>query len=1423
NFRFDNYNFNENNIAESETSSFNVPNFSSSEISYFSYDFSNKLSANSSKNLKNGLFLFQVSDNKDSLGRNNYYYSSSLTDKRLILVTDLGFVVKRNTDGSRDIFVQSISSGNPVADAAVRIVGLNGNTLVSTVCDSNGHAKLPSTSNYRGEHKPTAFIVETAGDLAFMPYSENGRILDYSNYDVGGEYGRSDPERITAYMFSDRGMYRPGETAHIAFIAKAGNWDLNLKGTPLEAEIIDSNGSVVFNKKMQLNSSGFDEISFPTQDYSATGYYNVNLYLLKEYKDRTEREFLTSTQIKIEEFMPDTLAIAASFDPLPQNGWINPGQLKGCVNLKNLFGTPAAGNTVKAQVFLKPGFPVLYKYSDYSFSDPFYKGNSFEEFLGSEITDDKGNVSFDIDTGKYEKATYRIQFYAEGFEKAGGRSVSSQASVYVSPLKYLIGYKADGKLDYINADSTRKLSFIAINQNLDKIDLNDVSMQIDEIRYISTLVKQSNGLYKYQSVKKTYPVSNKAFSISKNGSDFYLPSHNPGEYRITLTNAEGLVFNTIEYTIVGEQNIARSLTRTAELELKLESKDLNPGSTARLFIKAPYAGTGLITIERDHVYSYKWFKTDSLSSIQTIQIPADLEGNGYINVMFTRSASSKEIFMSPFCYGAVPFSVGREKRTNRIQLNLASEVRAGSDLKINYSSSDTGKIVIFAIDEGILQVADYSTPNPLSQFFKKRAMEVRTSQILDLILPEYNILKSLPASGGGAEMAMLAKNLNPFKRKTNASVAYWSGIIDSSPETRSVTYRVPDYFNGSLRVMAVAVSKDKMGVSQVSTVARNPLIISPSAPLLAAPGDEFDVSASVTNVHKGTGDNKVTLKIELSDNLEAVGEKTASFTIPEGKDASASFKVRAKEKLGSAQIKFIASDASESVSLSSTMSVRPAMPYQVWLNAGLAKSGKAEVDVNHRLYEEFAKREASVSNVPTGFLDSLAFYLEKYPYGCSEQITSQAYPYLYADFLKAGKKTSADAEKMISSTISIIQSRMKSDGNVGYWTSKSEKNSIITLYCAEFLTDCKNKGYYVPDGMFKKIMGAVENYASSYDDSSMGMYERAYAIFILTKNHIVTTKYIESFESDRSAKNFDAGGYEGLYLAASYSMLKQDKQAYSILNKVKNEKLFDSSWIYHNGLHYVATYIDIIATYFPERIKDIKANDVEILCKYLKSDFFSTYSTSAAIRAFESYAYTDKGEVYKAFAISGENESPLSLAGTSVLRGTFADSAEKVKFTSDKTMPLFYGISQAGFERQLPEKAVKDGLEVSREYFNENGGKLSEIKVGDTVTVKISFRSTKGLLRNMAMIDMCPAGLETDIPSIRSGDTGEWKADYVDIREDRIVIYGSVTEKVSTFTYKAKAVSSGKFTVPPMFAENMYNKDIRALSPHEPMVIKAAK
>lgn len=1414
NFHFDSYSFNENNISESEYSTYRVPGWSKEYVSYFSFDFSKYLTPNQAKNLSNGLFLFEVKD----------YNNSSHSDKRLILVTDLGFIVKRNSDGSKEIFVQSIATGNPVANAQIQVVGLNGNPLITTYTDSTGHAGIDQISDYSGEHKPTAYVVRTSNDLSFMPYSERGRSLDYSNYDIGGEYGSTNPQKISAYMFSDRGMYRPGDTVHIGIIAKSGDWNIDLRNLPLECEVKDSKSSVIYSRQFQLTSSGFEEVTFSTKDYSPTGMYDVDLYIIKERDGRIRREHLSSTSVKVEEFLPDTLKLSATFEPLPKEGWINPQDIKGLVTLKNLFGTPARGNDVKAQMTLYPGFPVLRKYSDYYFSDPFYKSNSYDEFLGTQQTDDNGEASFNLDIKKFEKATYRLEFYVEGYEKESGRSVSQMSSMYISPLKYLIGYKADGSLSYINRASKRKLSFIAIDQDLKQIDVKDVTLSIEEIKYISTLVKQPNGLFKYQSVKKAYPLTTEKITISKTGTDFFVPSENAGEYKITLTDSQGLVFNTINYTIVGEKNESRSLTRTAGLELKLEKSDLACGDTAKIFIKAPYTGYGLITVERDQVYSWKWFKANELSSVQTIEIPKGIEGNAYINVMYSRSPNSNEIFMSPFCYGAIPFTLDKSERTNKITLDFKDEVKSGEDLTINYSSSDEGKIIIYAVDEGILQVAKYKTPNPLSFFFKKRALEVHTSQILDLVLPDYEILKTMSAIGGGAGMDELTKNLNPFKRKRNAPVVFWSGIIDTGREVRSVTYHVPDYFNGSMRIMAVAVSKDTIGVTQSSCLARNTFIISPSSPLAAAPGDEFDVSVTVTNNHRNSGaNNKVTLTASPSEHLEIVGEKTLSLTIPEGKEATVSFKVKAKNVLGGAEIAFTAKDATESSRLSTTLSVRPSMPYQIWINTGKSDKSEVSADVNHKIYDEYAKRTASVSNIPTSFLEGLNFYLANYPYGCSEQVTSKAYPYLFADFVKAGGKTMADARKMVAETIAILQSRMLSDGNIGYWTNMSKPDDFITLYVAEFLTDAKKHGFEVPSSFFEKVMGAVKGIANMSASSDYHIQIRAQAIYILTCNEIVTTSYLESLESDISRRNYSDTDYEGLYLAASYAMLKQDKKANAIVSKIKRKRIFDSSWMFHNGLHYVSTYIDIISRFFPERITDIKSTQVDYLCEGLESmSYYNTYSVSAAIRAFESYAGVEKDAIFSVFELAGKDEKQIKVTGTPVLKGNFSKTAEKISFRTSIKMPIYYQTVMAGFETTIPEKEIKDGLEVNREFTTLDGKKVDSLKAGDDVLVKVSFRSQKGSLANIALVDMLSAGLEADIESIRSDkyNKGSWRPDYVDVREDRVIIYGTVTDKINTFTYKAKAANTGKFTVPPMFAESMYNKDIRAIAPQKMLIIE---
>ena len=231
--------------------------------------------------------------------------------------------------------------------------------------------------------------------------------------------------------------------------------------------------------------------------------------------------------------------------------------------------------------------------------------------------------------------------------------------------------------------------------------------------------------------------------------------------------------------------------------------------------------------------------------------------------------------MSPLSYGVAPFSVSRERRTVKIDLDAPDLARPGETFRIKYKGNRTGKAIVFAVDEGILQVARYKTPDPLAHFFKKRALEVQTAQILDLILPENAIVRMLSAAGGDEAMEAIGKNLNPFKRKRDKPVVYWSGIVDIDATSRELTYRVPDYFNGTLRVMAVAVAPDALGAVQKKSQIRGHFVLNPNVPTFVAPGDEFIVTVGVANNVEGSGKGaKVDLEVAASNHLEVL-DKTS--------------------------------------------------------------------------------------------------------------------------------------------------------------------------------------------------------------------------------------------------------------------------------------------------------------------------------------------------------------------------------------------------------------------------------------------------------------------------------------------------------------------------------------------------------------------
>ncbi|PYL54048.1 MAG: alpha-2-macroglobulin, partial [Verrucomicrobia bacterium] len=256
--------------------------------------------------------------------------------------------------------------------------------------------------------------------------------------------------------------------------------------------------------------------------------------------------------------------------------------------------------------------------------------------------------------------------------------------------------------------------------------------------------------------------------------------------------------------------------------------------------------------------------------------------------------------------------------------------------------------MIFAVDQGILQVTDYKTPNPLAYFFRKCALGVETAQIVDLIIPEFSLLRSLSAFGGdGGEV----QRLNPFKRITEKPVVFWSGILDADATAREVTYNVPDFFDGTLKIMAVGVSSETTGASDREALIRGPFVITPSVPVLAAPEDEFEAGVTVANNVEGSGPNaEIELRAETSAQLSIKGQATQKLKIAEGREQSVTLRFHVNDTLGSGEIKFTASRNGTETHRRATLSVRPPVPYVTDVRSDNFKKGSADVPIKRAIY-----------------------------------------------------------------------------------------------------------------------------------------------------------------------------------------------------------------------------------------------------------------------------------------------------------------------------------------------------------------------------------------------------------------------------------------------------------------------------------------
>ena len=1357
---------------------------------------------------KRGLFLLHIrpapaekSSQENEEAGNKTEDTDSVEDTRLILVTNLGFIVKKSNDGSRDVFVQSLHGRNAVGGARVEVIGRNGEPVAAATTDATGRAQFPKLPELKREKAPLLILVQKDSDYSFMPPGASGRDLDLSRFETGGVENAISPQQLSSYLFTDRGIYRSGETTHLGMITRTADWKSSLAGLSVNVEISDPRGNVVRREKIKLSGAAFDEITFTTQPDSATGTYQAVAWLAKDEK---HREMLGSVSFNVQEFEPDRMTVQLNLSDRTLPGWLTPADVKARVSVVHLFGEPASNRRVEGELNLSPVLPRYDKYPDYRFQIGEVVKEPYHETLAATITDDKGNTELNLDLKRFAGRAFRLNVRARAFEAEGGRSVAAQNAAIVADAPFLVGVKPDGDLSFVNRATTRQARWLAVNQQLSPVAAPQLTLEWVQRKYLSVLTQQPDRTYKYVSRLKEIVRNTRNVQIAAGGSNFPLPTQEPGDFMLVLRNSAGAELNRLSYSVAGEANISRSFDRNSELQIQLDKPAYSGGDTISVSIRAPYTGAGLITIERERVFYHQWFKTSTTSSVQRVTLPPGFEGNGYVNVEFLRDPASDEIFMSPLSYGVAPFAADLAVRTQSVQLAAARQAKPGSVLAIHIAPAEASRVAVFAVDEGILQVARYKNPDPLAYFFQKRMLEVETAQILDLILPEFRHFLELAAPGGVADGGF-ARHLNPFNRKHKQPVAWWSGIVDAGPEGRDFRYTVPDYYNGRLRIVAVAVNSRRAGVTQADTEVKGDFILTPNVPAMVAPGDEFSVTVGVFN--NTSGKDPIHLQAQVSRELTLINSSNSDLEIASKREGVAEFRLKANAILGPASLKFISTRGRSDAHIEESVSVRPAIAYRTQLTLGRFDSASTAVPLKRDLYPERRSVNASVSALPLVWGDGLIAYLDEYPYPCTEQLVSKGFAaLLLASRPEYGAVKTRDPQP-IAGTLSMLQSRENDSGGFGLWSSSPQTAEFPTVYAAHFLLEARDRGQKV------EMLASLDDWLTRFASTPAPTLEdgrlRAYAVYLLARQGIKPAAAIANVEQELSHRQAEAWSSDlaAAYLAATYRLMQRNSDADRIIRKVpwSQQNHQEMEDVYYDPVIHDAQLLYLIARHFPDRVGAIPSAALEGIGKAISGNQVSSLSAAYTLLALDAYAKAAAPKVKLGIVLGGQRQAVTTKVN--VPAGT-----ANVQFTREGSLPAYYSINESGFDRNPPASEVSQGIEVIHEFLDANGNVTTQVKVGQEFWVRLRVRTThRDRLNQIAMVDLLPGGVEPTLDR-QLGPGTDWAPQYIDRRDDRVILYGNATKDAATYVYKVRATNAGVFQSPPAFAEGMYNRQITGMS-----------
>jgi uncharacterized protein YfaS (alpha-2-macroglobulin family) len=1320
------------------------------------------------------------------------------------IVTDLGLTTLSGNDGL-NVMVRSLGTAGPVAGVSLRLVAVNNEVLGEASTDAEGFALFaPGLMRGTGGMAPGLLVAETAaGYYSFLDLSQAGMDLT----DRGVE-GREPPKPLDVFLSTERGIYRAGETVYATSLVRDATAHA-VANVPLTAIVTRPDGKEDRRVPVTDQGLGGNVTSVGLPANAMRGSWRIGIYADVEGAPLAETSFL------VEDFEPERLdfeleTAGEAIDPSA------PAELS--IDARFLYGTPAANLNVEGETILSP-VRELADYSGFVFGledDPF--SPTIEPFSGG-TTDEAGQAIVPISLPASAQSSRPIEATVHvRVVDTSGRPVERTLTLPVLSRDDRLGVRP---LFEGAAGENGPVAFeaIAVDPSGARTAAQDVRWSLYEIRTDFQWYR-SDGRWHYETIETQTRVDNGTVDIGAGQPTRIESSVEWGSYRLELESDDGAL--PVSFGFEAGWYVAPTALDTPEaVKVSLDKERYAVGERAQIHIESRFDGVALVMVVDDRLVATYPVEVRGNTADIDIEVTRAWGPGAYVTAILYRPMDIEAKRMPARAIGLAWAGVDPGDRDLDVVIEAPKEMRPRQPIDVeitlaNLPANEEAFVTLAAVDLGILNLTRYETPDPETYYFGQRRLGVTIRDVYGQLIDRMQGVRGIVRSGGDASFARFE---GPAPIET--LLAFHSGVVEvGSDGTATISVPLPD-FNGTVRLMAMAWTRDGVGHAEKDVLVRDPVVVTASLPHFLAPGDTSRVALDLTAVEDVSG--PVIVSVRSAGNAVSVdptffrheteltpGERTQILVPISG--------ARVGEDVVAVSLQL---PDGTLLQKALNLSVRLNEPPVATTDFITLRPG-GELTVNADRFEGLVEGTASIQLSASGAgrlnVPAILRALDRYPYGCTEQIASRAMPLVYLNevAIQAGLAGDPDIEKRVDEAIAGVLANQSASGSFGMWSPGGE-DLWLDAYVTDFLTRARQRGFEVPDEAFGLALDNLKNRLAYVGDFESGGDDIAYALYVLAANgraaigdlrYYAETK-IEAFSTPLAKAQIGAA------LALYGDKARADAVFAAALGDLTapGEDSETGRNDYGSALRDSAAMLTLAS----ETRAEI---DLVSLSNRVEQERLASRHTSTQ---------EDAWSLMAAHALMQSLSGPrLSVDGDPVAGPLFRSfdanslAVGPVNVANIGDRPVEVGITVRGVPAS-PEPAGGNYYALTRSYFTLEGEPvdLSAVEQGERLVAVLDVTTTETTGARLVLDDPLPAGFEIDNPHVlSSGDVAalDWlnlvsNPAHVEFRADRFIAAWDLQPEGATqfqFAYVVRAVTPGTFLHPAALIEDMYRPERRA-------------